>query len=115
MKIFIAFIFSCLSLGVWAQQSITATESQFVIDGTTSREELAALRNELHTHGIAFNYNPRFAPDRSLHGIEFSINGNDGALSGQGSHPKLNQQGSKIVVHLNKTTNALEITYEGER
>lgn len=114
MKIFIAFIFSCLSLGMWAQQSITSTEAHFVIDGSTSRETLAALRNALHEQGFELKYNPNFAPDRSLHGLKFSISTNNGDLTGQGEHSKLNQQGSKIIVDINKTTNSISIQYEGD-
>jgi hypothetical protein len=115
MKHFIALIFGFLSLGMWAQTTINASEAQFVIDGTTSREELATLHTQLRTNGFTFTYNPLFAPDRSLHGIEFTITANEGSLVGTASHTKLNHQGSKILVHINKTTPLMEISYEGDR
>jgi len=115
MKHLFSILFGVMSLGLFAQQTINATEAHFEIDGSTSREELAALNNELYANGFKFVYQPNMAPDRTLHGLTFTISANEGQLIGEGSHSKLNYKGAKITVDINKTTNHVEISYAGQR
>jgi len=56
-----------------AQNIVTAEQVQVTINGSTTRESLAQMRQDLQAVGLEFRYQPQFDNDRHLTGISFMI------------------------------------------
>jgi hypothetical protein len=115
MKYLFTFFIALMGWNASAQQSITPEAAHIVIDGSTSREQLADIHRQLYAQGIKMTYNPNFGPERQLFGLTFTITSGDGLINGEGSHSKLNYQNAKVILDINMSTKQVDIQYEGQQ
>lgn len=76
MKLIRTVLFSlALVAGIdaYSQQTVTSTEVNVLINGSTSRMDLAQLRTNLDEVGIEFWYNPQFDGQRNLLGLSYRL------------------------------------------
>lgn len=114
MRYFIATV--CLlifSLAASSQNAITPNEINISITSATSREDLAALANQLKTQGILFRYTPQFGPNRSLTGIAYRLFTTNEQLLVQCDMKDLKIQGVSAGFHLIKENGQFTVVCAG--
>jgi hypothetical protein len=57
----------------YAQNTINNEQVNVIINGLTSREELAIISQQLRPLGIDFKYHPTFTNERKLNGISYKL------------------------------------------
>lgn len=100
VRIIIAALAILMGGSLFAQNVITSDNISITINGTTTREQLWQLRQDMQVQGIDFQYTPRFDNERKLISIQYTVKRADGTLLGTAGNDQLaNQaQNSKIVL-----------------
>lgn len=100
VRIIIASLAILMSGSLFAQNVITSENISITINGTTSREQLWQLRQDLQAQGVDFQYTPRFDNERKLISIQYTVKRADGTLLGTAGNDQLANpsQNSKIVL-----------------
>jgi len=114
LRLLLTAFIAAASFAVSAQSTVTATEAHVVIDGSTTREQLAQLRSDMMQQGIDFQYKPVFDSAKKLTAISFKVTANQATIQGSGDHQTLQNPGASIVFDLNKSTNSITINGTGD-
>jgi hypothetical protein len=101
MKHIITALFICISAIAFGQTTGTI---DVTINGQTTREQLAQLRQSLQQQGIVFNYAPQFDNERRLTSVQYKFSTSDNTLIGEGAHEALQQPGANVTIHVNAST-----------
>jgi hypothetical protein len=101
MKHIITAILVCASSILFAQSTGTV---DITINGQTTREQLAQMRNDLQSQGIVFNYAPQFDNERHLIALKYKFSTSEQVLIGEGEHDSLQQTGANVIIHVNPST-----------
>ena len=100
VRIIIAALAILMGGSLFAQNVITSDNISITINGTTTREQLWQLRQDMQVQGIDFQYTPRFDNERKLISIQYTVKRADGTLLGTAGNDQLANpaQNSKIVL-----------------
>ena len=100
VRIIIAALAILMGGTLFAQNVITSDNISITINGTTTREQLWQLRQDMQVQGIDFQYTPRFDNERKLISIQYTVKRADGTLLGTAGNDQLANpaQNSKIVL-----------------
>jgi hypothetical protein len=100
VRIIIAALAILMGGSLFAQNVITSDNISITINGTTTREQLWQLRQDMQVQGIDFQYTPRFDNERKLISIQYTVKRADGTLLGTAGNDQLANpaQKSKIVL-----------------
>jgi len=100
VRIIIAALAILMGGSLFAQNVITSDNISITINGTTTREQLWQLRQDMQVQGIDFQYTPRFDNERKLISIQYTVKRADGTLLGSAGNDQLANpaQNSKIVL-----------------
>ena len=100
VRIIIADLAILMGGSLFAQNVITSDNISITINGTTTREQLWQLRQDMQVQGIDFQYTPRFDNERKLISIQYTVKRADGTLLGTAGNDQLANpaQNSKIVL-----------------
>ena len=100
VRIIIAALAILMGGSLFAQNVITSDNISIIINGTTTREQLWQLRQDMQVQGIDFQYTPRFDNERKLISIQYTVKRADGTLLGTAGNDQLANpaQNSKIVL-----------------
>ena len=100
VRIIIAALAILMGGSLFAQNVITSDNISITINGTTTREQLWQLRQDMQVQGIDFQYTPRFDNERKLISIQYTVKRADGTLLGTARNDQLANpaQNSKIVL-----------------
>jgi len=97
-----ASMFIAVSADAQSQVTFTENEATVVIDGNTTRLDLADLRTTLGERSIDFRYSFQFNNDTRLESINFQVSANNGAITCEGIHNSLQSNGAKVTFRINK-------------
>ncbi len=100
VRIILAALAILMGGSLFAQNVITSDNISITINGTTTREQLWQLRQDMQVQGIDFQYTPRFDNERKLISIQYTVKRADGTLLGTAGNDQLANpaQNSKIVL-----------------